>query len=347
MGIGISIIPFNTIFPIPTRLPSLEQILDTIRNNLNIQQRVRPNNELNLPKKQNPTNFQINPNGIASVSNLQNLQNNLNLNINQENNENINVNNLENNNNQNNINNNREINNNEIENVPEDNVNIPLFPISNRNEKYYIKTIYIKPTFLPMMIYIILFFSSLIINYLTVYIFKIRNSSKYLIKNICIFITIFSVFLIIIRLFKRLGYKIKMDIYKKQLIIIPFNIFCCSFGFSGGFCCSQPFCCVSKKVINLRDIRNFWTLDFSGSPITGNCLNYGSSNLFYLGAVKQDNTNITLIKEGYVIGYAGLVCLCFFRDKLCKNSLKLNEVSSKLNSMLNTHRDFINSENNV
>ena len=347
MGIGISIIPFNTIFPIPTRLPSLEQILDTIRNNLNIQQRIRPNNELNLPKKQNPTNFQINPNGIASVSNLQNLQNNLNLNINQENNENINVNNLENNNNQNNINNDRETNNNEIENVPEDNVNIPLFPISNRNEKYYIKTIYIKPTFLPMMIYIILFFSSLIINYLTVYIFKIRNNSKYYIINICIFITIFSVFLIIIRLFKRLGYKIKMDIYKKQLIISPFNIFCCSFGFSGGFCCSQPFCFVSKKVINLRDIRNFWTLDFSGSPITGNCLNYGSSNLFYLGAVKQDNTNITLIKEGYVIGYAGLVCLCFFRDKLCKNSLKLNEVSLKLNSMLNTHRDFINSENNV
>jgi hypothetical protein len=106
MGIGISIIPFNTIFPIPTRLPSLEQILDTIRNNLNIQQRVRPNNELNLPKKQSPTNFQSNPNGIASVSNLQMLQNNLN--INEDNNENININNEENNNNnQNIINNNR------------------------------------------------------------------------------------------------------------------------------------------------------------------------------------------------------------------------------------------------
>ena len=347
MGIGISIIPFNAVFPIPTRLPSLEQILETIRNNLNIPERVRPNCELSLPKKQSPPNFQSNPNGIASISNLQMIQNFQNVNINQENNENINVNNEENNNNQNNRNNNREINNNEIDNVPEDNVNIPLFPISNRNEKIYEKTIYIKPTFIPMMIYIILIFSSLLAIYIILYILTIRKSRKEALLILIKFIIIFSLFQILLRLFKRIGYKIKMDIDKKQLIISPFNIFCCSCGFTGGICCSQPFCCVSKKVINLREIRNFWTLDFSGSPITGNCCSYGSSNLFYLGAVKQDNTNITLIKEGYVIGYAGFVCCCFFRDKLCKISMNLNEISSKLNSMLITHRNFINSENNV
>ena len=346
MGIGISIIPFNTIFPIPTHLPSLDQIINIIRNNLNIQERVRPNNELNLPKKQSPTNFQSNPNGIASVSNLQMLQNNLKLN--EDNNENININNEENNNNnQNIINNNREINNNEIENVAEDNVNIPLFPISNRNEKFYKKTIYIKPTCIPMTIYIILLFSSFLTIYSINYLFRIRKFYIDALNSIFFLISIFSIFQILIRLFKRMGYKIKMDIYKKKLIISPFNIFCCSWGFTGGFCCSQPFCCVTKKEINLKDIRNFWTLDFSGSPITGNCINYGSSNLFYLGAVKQDNSNITLIKEGYVIGYAGFVCCCFFRDKLCKISMNLNEISSKLNSMLITHRNFINSENNV
>ena len=198
------------------------------------------------------------------------------------------------------------------------------------NEIFYKKKYLIKENLILYIIYFILFIGSTTFALYTVFI------SDKIILPYFIPSSIFFIFIFICG-FRDLCYVVTFDIKRK---IVKCKLYKMNSIFSGCI-----FCCPNEKVIDLRRVKFFWNVN--ESQLSGNCFFYNFNYYYYLGALCNDMKKLDLIKhEGYVSSSGLCFCLCYLYHFSSRNRFYFDELVTKLNSLLEMNKEYINSEEN-
>lgn len=206
-------------------------------------------------------------------------------------------------------------------NTPED-LSTPIIDV---DEMKFTKKYFIKENLILYLIYWIIFLFYLYVLY------KIKkfNGGIIIVGGILLL-------LIIICGFRELLYIITIDIKKRNIIREYYTINTLSLCYFFCYCCC-------KKEIDLRKVKYFWNINRSN--LKGCLISYYFEYFYYLGALCKDNTNICLIKKGPTqINSGGLFIPCYIYHFFSRNRFNFDKLVIKLNTMLKTYDEYINSE---
>ena len=199
-------------------------------------------------------------------------------------------------------------------------------PIINIDEMKFTKKYLIKENLILYLIYWIIF-----LFYLYYVLYKRKKFNEYI-----IILGGILLLLIIICGFRELLYIITIDIKKRNIICEYYTINTLSLCYFFCYCCC-------KKEIDLRKVKYFWNINRSN--LKGCLIGYYFEYFYYLGALCKDNTNICLIKKGPTeINSGGPFIPCYIYHFFSRNRFNFDELVIKLNTMLKTYDEYINSE---